>query len=73
MLAGRLEVRRGLTTIAGCFILFGASAIAEGIQGTVGGPDATLAYVAPPVASLVQAAPVPSNPDPYAGASVPGR
>lgn len=73
MLAGRLEIRRGLTTIAGCFILFGASAIAGGIRGAVGGGDMETASVAPPVAPPVQAPPVVRNPDPYAGAAVPGR
>ena len=76
MLAGRLEIRRGLTVIAGCFVLFGASAIAGGIQGAVGGPDmATAAYVPPAVAPPVPQPPPPrpANPDPYAGASVPGR
>ncbi len=32
LLLGRLEIRRGLTVIAGCFILFGATAIAGGIR-----------------------------------------
>lgn len=32
MLTGRLPIRRGLTVIAGCFVLSGASAIAAGIQ-----------------------------------------
>ena len=35
MLVGRLEIRRGLTTIAGCVVLLCASAIAGGIKGTV--------------------------------------
>ncbi len=35
MLNGRLPIRRGVTVIAGCFILFGAPAIANGILGAV--------------------------------------
>lgn len=73
MLAGRLEIRRGLTTIIGCFILFGASAIAGGIQAFAGMGGEETAYVAPPVAPPVQPPPPSRNADPYAGASVPGR
>ncbi len=73
MLMGRLEIRRGLTVVAGCFVLFGASAIAAGIRGTMGSDVAT-AYVQPEVAPLPQVPPPsPRNPDPYAGASVPAR
>jgi type IV secretory pathway VirB2 component (pilin) len=32
MLTGRLEWRRGITVILGCFIIFGAAAIVSGIQ-----------------------------------------
>ena len=71
MLAGRLEIRRGLTSILGCFILFGASAIAGGIQAFIGG-DRMAAYEPPPVPPPP---PVPTlgprNADPYAGAAVP--
>lgn len=35
MLSGRVNVRRGLTVILGCFILFGARAIAQGLRGGV--------------------------------------
>lgn len=74
MLAGRLDIRRGLTTIAGCFVLFGASAIAGGIQGAVGGSgELATAYVAPSVAPPVQPPPPRRNADPYAGASVPAQ
>jgi type IV secretory pathway VirB2 component (pilin) len=68
MLAGRLEIRRGLTVIAGCFILFGASAIAGGIQAFAGREGAEMTYVPPPVQP-----PPHRNADPYAGASVAGR
>lgn len=32
MLTGRLDWRRGLTVIVGCFIIFGAATIVAGIQ-----------------------------------------
>jgi type IV secretion system protein VirB2 len=74
MLAGRLEIRRGLVTILGCFILFGASAIAGGIQAVAGGGGADTLYVPTSVALPVQQAPGRrENPDPYAGAALPGR
>jgi type IV secretion system protein VirB2 len=33
MLTGRLEWRRGLAVILGCFVIFGAASIVAGIQG----------------------------------------
>jgi type IV secretion system protein VirB2 len=72
MLAGRLEIRRGLTTIAGCFVLFGASAIAGGIQSFAGGGGPEVAYAPPPPVPQPPPAP-PRNPDPYAGAALPTR
>jgi type IV secretion system protein VirB2 len=36
MLAGRIEWRRGLTVIVGCFIIFGAAAIVAGIRMVAG-------------------------------------
>lgn len=74
MLSGRVNLRHGLTVIAGCFILFGASAIAAGIRAVAeAGP---VAYVAPPSTpppAPPPPAPAPVNADPYAGAAVPGR
>lgn len=37
MLTGRLEWRRGITVILGCFIIFGAAAIVAGIQAAARG------------------------------------
>jgi type IV secretory pathway VirB2 component (pilin) len=74
MLAGRLEIRRGLTAIAGCFILFGATSIAAGIRGALGSGGTEIAAAPPPpVAPPVQPPPMPRNADPYAGASATGR
>jgi type IV secretory pathway VirB2 component (pilin) len=37
MLTGRIEWRRGLTVIVGCFIIFGAVAIVAGIRSVASG------------------------------------
>ncbi|WP_293376818.1 TrbC/VirB2 family protein [Phenylobacterium sp.] len=37
MLTGRLEWRRGLTVVVGCFIIFGAGALVAGIKQSAGG------------------------------------
>ena len=37
MLTGRIEWRRGLTVVIGCFIIFGAVAIVSGIRTLAGG------------------------------------
>jgi type IV secretion system protein VirB2 len=37
MLTGRIEWRRGLTVVIGCFIIFGATAIEAGIRAVAGG------------------------------------
>lgn len=76
LLSGRIDIRRGLTVLVGCFILFGAPAIAVGLRSladaTSSDDDATGAQPSDqtPIATM------PANPnyfDPYAGASVPSR
>ena len=47
MLSGRVDLRRGLTVILGCFILFGASSIVAGLQSALAGGD-RLALAPPP-------------------------
>jgi type IV secretory pathway VirB2 component (pilin) len=37
MLTGRIEWRRGLTVVVGCFIIFGAVSIVAGIRSVAGG------------------------------------
>lgn len=77
MLAGRFDVRRGVTVAVGAFILFGASSIAAGIQSASSATDfAAVPRSSPPVAAYVEAPPAPppvvtANRDPYAGAAVP--
>jgi hypothetical protein len=75
MLSGRLPVRRGLTSIFGCFILFGAPTIAHGIAGMAQGRSNL--ELAPSPAQIFHANFSPLHTgkpieaaDPYAGASV---
>lgn len=78
MLSGRMPVRRGLTAALGCFILFGAPAIARGIIGsatTVIAPEPSPPPPLPlsPPSPIFQPPPTagpPAGTDPYAGASV---
>lgn len=37
MLTGRIDWRRGVVVVLGCFVLFGATAIVSGIQQVAGG------------------------------------
>ncbi len=75
MLSGRLELRRGITVVMGCFILFGASGIAAALTG-LAGADAMAVHSPQPVPSPsrpLTPTPPASAYDPYAGASVPDR
>ncbi|MBL0001429.1 MAG: TrbC/VirB2 family protein [Sphingomonadales bacterium] len=75
LLSGRIDMRRGLTVLVGCFILFGAPARAglcsiADASSTANGVLATAPMTQTPIP------PAPQNPnyfDPYAGASVPVR
>jgi type IV secretory pathway VirB2 component (pilin) len=76
MLDGRLELRRGLVVLVGCFVLFGAPVIANGLRDP-GASDVLETASAPPL--LVVPILPPENGDerdpfhPYAGAAVPIR
>lgn len=78
---GHIPVRRGLSTLIGCFVLFGAPVIAAGLLTAVRARSIEAAPVeAPPIATKSEPAPPykPSIPasapyDPYAGAAVPTR
>jgi type IV secretory pathway VirB2 component (pilin) len=81
LLRGRLEVRRGITVILGCFVLFGAPVLAGGIRGLASAvlPPPPVRVVLPPepvplarapTPMMLPPPPPPSNYDPYAGASV---
>jgi type IV secretory pathway VirB2 component (pilin) len=73
MLSGRIDPRRAATVVTGCFVIFGASAIARGIT------ESTSRWSSPPAAALAEIPPVPPPPpvqalpaqDPYAGAALP--
>lgn len=75
MLTGRLALRKGLFVTLGCFLMFGAPAIARGLfvsATSLAGNDSPPAPLVPIGASPPPAA-VQSNPqisDPYAGAAL---
>ena len=71
MLSGRLAVKQGVTVVIGCFILFGAGTIADGLL-TGGARSEDMALPPPtPQVSYRPTVPKPQPYDPYAGASVP--
>ncbi|MFN3818952.1 TrbC/VirB2 family protein [Blastomonas sp.] len=74
MMSGRIDIRRAVTTILGCFVVFGAPLIASGILEAVE-PGAIDAPYVPPV-TMEQPAAMPRisrqpEYDPYAGAAMP--
>lgn len=77
MLTGRVNIRHGATVILGCFILFGASTIVNGLRYAASGtggydpPVIAAAPPPPPPPPRVQPSGTPAPYDPYAGASVP--
>lgn len=79
MLTGRIDVRRGVQVVFGCFIVFGASTIANGISGVISGgagaPGLAQSRPLPPPPLPPQPVayqPTSSSPfDPYAGAATP--
>lgn len=78
MLSGRLELRRGITVVVGCFMLFGASSIGAAITGLRSIEVTQRAHDGPNRSRLIAVPParIPSSEisyDPYAGASVPIR
>jgi type IV secretory pathway VirB2 component (pilin) len=70
MLSGRIEIRRGLSVAFGCFLLFGARAIADELRSITGGNDPT-SIAAAPLPPVYSAAPLSRRHtnafDPYAG------
>jgi type IV secretory pathway VirB2 component (pilin) len=73
MLSGRLDLRRGLRIVLGCFILFGAPAIALGFRHATQNLAGEQATEPPKTPSPVLASPsrtATSSADPYAGAAV---
>lgn len=72
MLGGRMPVRRGLTVAIGCFVLFSARTIADGLLSTIAG-GAPRATVPEPAPAYTPTLPTGPPTDPYAGAAVPAR
>ena len=73
-LSGRIELRRSVTVIIGCFLLFGAAGIASGLTGDgaeTRGIVATKADFVRPKRNLQSSEGQSTAYDPYAGASVP--
>jgi type IV secretion system protein VirB2 len=73
MLSGRVDIRRGMTVLLGCFLLFGARDLANGLKMASSGDAApAVSNVPPPPVYAEPVAPVnpPNGYDPYAGASV---
>jgi type IV secretory pathway VirB2 component (pilin) len=77
MLNGRIDIRRGITVVLGCFLLFGAPVIAAGLLGAI---SENAAQPTPYTAEPGSTNPSPRMPgpsrtpapyDPYAGASMP--
>lgn len=73
MLSGRIEIRRGLAVVFGCFLLFGARGIADSLR-SIAVSDAVVANVGSPPSSVFATPATSSNDangfDPYAGAAV---
>ena len=76
MLAGRIDVRRSHGVILGCFLLFGAHAIASSLIPVASMPDAQ-PVISPAPTTIPVSVPYPNGTpkpyDPYAGAAVPER
>jgi len=73
MLSGRIGSRRTIEVLVGCFILFGAGAIAGGILAAVsrtGGPPPGQIASQPPASPDYPDSRIEQH-DPYAGAAVP--
>lgn len=74
LLSGRVNLKRGLTVIVGCFILFGASSIANGLRAAASSvtnaSGESIAAVPLQPTALQLPPPTPAQEDPYAGASL---
>jgi len=70
MLSGRVNIRHGATVVLGCFVIFGASTIAQGLSAMAAGQE----NAGPTFTEAKMETPPPSPQrnnayDPYAGAS----
>ncbi|WAC25466.1 TrbC/VirB2 family protein [Blastomonas sp. SL216] len=76
LMSGRLDLRRGIVTVIGCFVVFGASGIAAGIVAaatsasmSTAGLDGSGRTPRPPIPVVRP----PADYDPYAGAAMPAQ
>jgi type IV secretion system protein VirB2 len=73
MLSGRVDIRRGLSVVLGCFLLYGARGIADGLRDSATQPAiaSSTDIPPPPVYARTPSAANSTNAfDPYAGAAV---
>lgn len=70
MLGGRLDVRKGALIVFGCFLLFGAPAIASGLLHVLGRSDERVDSVPSPVPPAITQPPSTNPFDPYTGRTV---
>lgn len=73
LLSGRADLARGGRTVFGCFLIFGAPAIASGLLSMIG-TNGTRGQIETPAHLDTMPAPIPAasppQTDPYAGASI---
>jgi type IV secretory pathway VirB2 component (pilin) len=74
MLSGRVDIRRGLSVLFGCFLIFGARGIADGLRSSaISESQQSISAVSPPP-NYPMPPPTSANNanafDPYAGAEV---
>jgi len=74
MLMGRIDIRRGLSVLLGCFLLFGARGIAEGLRSVGANGEAPPMAAGPPPPVYPNVPKTRGNNsnafDPYAGAAI---
>ncbi len=73
MLSGRIDIRRGLSALLGCFLLFGAHGVATGLHSAATSQRMPSAASVPPPPLYAQPSPSANTVgsyDPYAGAAV---
>lgn len=73
MLQGRLSRRRGGVLILGCFVLFAAPLIGQGLLGGLGAAMSGDGAFGEAVPSYRPSKPMPSVYDPYDGAAIPNQ
>jgi type IV secretory pathway VirB2 component (pilin) len=73
LMSGRIDLRRGLSVLIGCFLLFGARGLTDGLRSAAMDNEKSVVSTAPPPPTFSNPKPSSSNTnafDPYAGAAV---